>query len=420
MLTIEEAVEVLTGAVSPVSETEKVSLHDAAGRVLAADIVAPRDQPPFDRSPLDGYAVRGEDTIEASKDQPVRLRVIGKIYAGQTFAGKIEKDECVRIMTGAPIPEGANAIIKQEDTDYGEDRVSIYRGVEPWKNYCYAGEDYHKGEVLVPAGTVLFGNVIGVISGTGLMEVDVIREPAIRVISTGDEVVAPGQPLAPGKIYDSNQYLVAGRLRDLGFKRISSSHCADDAEEMCQLIKDACPDHDLIITTGGVSVGQKDFMHEVLDQLGAEKLFWKVSLKPGAPTLAFIYQDTLVICLTGNPYGVAVNFELLVRPVLARLTGNPRLISKKIRAILENDSPKHGGLRRFLRGSVFEKEFAETEQAFTERKEGDAGRVVRTVRILDGNQTAGSLSNMVYCNCLVEIDPIGTGKKGELVWVYPL
>ena len=138
MLTIEEAVEVLTGAVSPVSETEKVSLHDAAGRVLAADIVAPRDQPPFDRSPLDGYAVRGEDTIEASKDQPVRLRVIGKIYAGQTFAGKIEKDECVRIMTGAPIPEGANAIIKQEDTDYGEDRVSIYRGVEPWKNYCYA------------------------------------------------------------------------------------------------------------------------------------------------------------------------------------------------------------------------------------------------------------------------------------------
>lgn len=401
MQKLEEAVNILENAVSPIREKEQVALMEAAGRILADDITAPADQPPFPRSPLDGYAVRGADTLYASEEHPVILKVLGKIYAGEIFQGNVEEGQCVRLMTGAPIPQGADTIVRQEHTDYGEERVNIYQGSAPYQSYCHAGEDYHKGDVLLKKGDILNGVRIGVAAGAGAEQVAVYREPVITVISTGDEVVAPGERLPPGKIYDSNRYLVTGRLQELGLKQLYSRHCEDDIMAMCGRIREAAGYSDLIITTGGVSVGERDIMHQVMECLEGKELFWRVDLKPGAPTLAFIFENVLVICLTGNPYGAAVNFELLIRPVVKKLTGNPRWQSRRRRCILGNDSPKHGGVRRFLRGYVRE----------------DAGEAVQ---ILAGSHASGTLSSMSSCNCLVEIAENGSGKAGESVWVYPL
>ena len=408
---LEEAIRTLKEAADPVRDIEKVPLARASGRGLALDLKASYDQPPFPRSPLDGYAVRGEDTICASEENPVELRILGKIYAGQVFRGEVHKGECVRLMTGAPIPTGANAVIRQEDTDYepgkagdftGPDsRVKIFRGAAPYQNYVYEGEDYRKGDILLRAGTVLNGMRLGIAAGAGLNELEVYREPAITVISTGDEVIAPGQDLKAGKIYDSNQYTVVGRLADLGFSRVESMHCPDDPAVMADRIRKAKETSDLIITTGGVSVGEKDIMHQVMADLKGKKLFWKVSLKPGAPTLAFVLEEKLpVICLTGNPYGVAVNFELLIRPVLEVLSLNPGIRSKTCMGKLKNDSPKWGGVRRFMRG-------------FYERESSE-------VTILAGSHASGTLSSMAACNCLVEIPEDSGGKAGEDVKIYQL
>lgn len=417
---LEEAIRILEDVAEPVKDTCRVPLREGSGRVLAEDVRASYDQPPFPRSPLDGYAVRGEDTGSASTENPVEMKIIGKIYAGQVFPGRVGEGECVRLMTGAPMPDGSNAVIRQEDTDFepgragdytGPDsRVKIYRGAAPWQNYVYAGEDYRKGDTLLKAGTVVNGVQLGIASGAGADEITVYREPAITVISTGDEVISPGQELAPGKIYDSNRFTVVGRLADLGFRQLESFHCPDNPAAMAGRIRAAAEGSDLIITTGGVSVGEKDIMHQVMADLKGEKLFWKVSLKPGAPTLAFLFRDTArnkrvpVICLTGNPYGVAVNFELLVRPVMARLSRNPGIKSRSCLVRLVNNSPKRGGVRRFMRG------FHEIEnEAGTEK-----------VTILAGSQASGTLSSMAACNCLVEIPEDGTGRAGEMVKIYLL
>ncbi len=399
MLQIEEAVAILCAHCSPVAETRTVALQQALGRTLAADCAALSDQPPFPRSPLDGYAVRGEDTENAAREQPVTLSVVGKICAGEVYSGHLQPGEAVRIMTGAPIPDGANTVIRQEDTDLGMAQVQIYKGSSPWQNYCPQGEDYCKGDVLLRRGSVLNGFSIAMLASLGMAEVEVFRSPRVAVISTGDEIIQPGAPMAPGKIYDSNRFLVCARLQELGTAPAFSCHCGDEAAEVAEQIRAISGEMDVIVTTGGVSVGEKDIMHAVVDLLGAEQLFWWVALKPGAPTLAMVYQGTLIICLSGNPYGAAANFELLVRPVMDALTGNPRWRMVRREAVLENDFPKGGGVRRFLRGFV-EKE---------------------TVRIVTGNQASGALSSMLLSNCLVEIPVNRKGVcKGDKVQVYLL
>lgn len=399
MVQLEEAQKILKNAVHFIEETEKVVLKDAIGRVLAADAAAKIDQPPFPRSPLDGYAVKGNETKGLTKEYPGTFRVIGKIYAGEAYEGVVGKGEAVRIMTGAPIPDGADTVIRQEWTDYGEDEVRIYAESEPYQNYCCQGEDYKKGDILLKKGSVLDGISVAMLASLGMKEAEVYRLPNIAVISTGDEVVQPGEPLRSGKIYDSNLHFLYGRLTEIGIRPYDSVHSKDSAPDMVEKIKSIVHEADLIITTGGVSVGQKDIMHEVAKLLGAEKLFWRVDLKPGAPTLSMIYEDTLIICLSGNPFGAAANFELLVRGVIGKLTGNPKWNMQQKEAVMQTDFPKKGGVRRFLRAYY---------------EDGN-------VWLPEGKHVSGVLSSMIGCNCLVEIPENKNGAmKGDSVWVHLL
>lgn len=316
---LNKAQEMLLEKVDKIRETESISLWDAAGRVLAEDVFAGHDQPPFPRSPLDGYAVQSRDIEGASKESPVRLRVIDGVDAGHVSAKCVSRGTAIRIMTGAPIPEGADCVIGQEDTDYGEENVEIFEEVRAYENYCYAGEDYRAGARILSKDTVLGSAEAGILASLGREEVLVYRRPGVSVLTTGDELVLPGEALGPGKIYDSNLYTLVTRLMSLGMDVIQKGRSGDEPGEAAEWIREAAQVSDIIITTGGVSVGRKDIMHEVLKLLGCERIFWRIAVKPGMPTLCASYQGTLLVCLSGNPFGAAVNLELLVRPVLCKL-----------------------------------------------------------------------------------------------------
>lgn len=396
---IEEAVALLLQKVDRIEEAEWISLWDAVGRVLAADVCAGNDQPPFPRSPLDGYAVRSEDIRGASKVCPVSLTVLGEVDAGHVSAHDVRPGTAVRIMTGAPIPDGADCIVRQEDTDYGEDRVAIYAPVGAYENYCFAGEDYKAGTRLLEKGTQLGSVEIGVLASLGMCEVQVYRRPRAAVITTGDEIILPGERLEGGKIYDSNLYTLVTRLTSLGIEVTCKKRSKDDAALTAEMIREAAKEADLIVTTGGVSVGKKDIMHEVLPLLPSERIFWKIAIKPGMPTLCAQYEGKLLICLSGNPYGAAVNLELLVRPLLAKMTGRNDLKLKRVRAVLENGFPKKSKVTRYVR----------------------AYYVDGYVRTPDGSNASGILSTMCGCNCLIEI-PAGTPKLevGDEIWAVLL
>lgn len=398
-ITLQQAVEVVLDHCTTIKESEEVGLWEARGRILAKDIVADMDQPPFDRSPLDGYAVRGEDIKNATKTSPVILKVIDEVTAGHRSNAVVGEREAIRIMTGAPIPEGANCIVKQEDTDYGMENVSIYNSVRPFDNYCYQGEDYKIGQKLIREGSALGSIEIGTLASLGKTKVSVKRLPRIGVMTTGDEIILPGKKLSEGKIYDSNLYTVATRLMEFGIKPICQMEVGDYPETAAESIKELAKTADLIITTGGVSVGKKDIMHDVIELLGAKKLFWRVQLKPGSPMICAVYENTLMICLSGNPFGVVANMELLVRPALAKLMGDESLVPKRVRAVLEADFIKSSNVTRYVK-AVYQE-----------------GRVSFPTNL----HSSGILSSMIGCNCLVEVLPNKAPiQKGEEVWVILL
>lgn len=386
-LILEQAQNLLLERVNMIKDAEEITLWNAGGRVLAKDIYAEHDQPPFPRSPLDGYAVRSADISTASKDQPVRLRVLEEVDAGHVGSKCVEPGTAVRIMTGAPIPDGADCIVGQEDTDYGEETVEVYEPIGSYENYCYAGEDYKAGTKILGEGLLLGAVEVGILASLGLESVSVYRSPKAAVITTGDEIILPGEELAGGKIYDSNLYTLVTRLRMWEMEVTAKERVGDDAAFAAERIREAAGNADLVITTGGVSVGKKDIMHEVVKLLGCETIFWKIAVKPGMPTLCAQYRGKLLICLSGNPYGAAVNLELLVRPLLCKMSGRPDLKIRRVRAVTESTFPKMSRVTRYVRGYY------------------ENGKV----RIPDGSNASGILSTMCGCNCLIEI-PAGTSR----------
>ncbi len=395
-LVLAYATKLLLDKVKKIEETELVSLWEALHRVLAEDIVAVRNQPPFPRSPLDGYAVRSEDIKNASKEEPVVLQVIDEVLAGGWCKKEVVSGTAVRIMTGAPIPEGADCIVMQEYTDYGEDSVEIYKKLSAYQNYCFEGEDYKTGAKLLSKDTELGAVEIGILASLGYKNVKVYRKAKVALLTTGDETILPGEELTEGKIYDSNLYTLGSRLKSWGMEVPVRERIGDEAKLVADRIIDVHNEVDIIVTTGGVSVGKKDIMHEVLEIIGAERIFWKVAIKPGMPTLCGTYNGKLLICLSGNPFGATVNVDLLVRPVLEKMTTRISLKLRKEQAVTSTEFLKRSPVTRYVR-------------AYTEN---------RVVTIPKGSNDSGILSSMCGCNCLIEI-PAGTKeiRKGDQVWV---
>lgn len=382
---IEEAVSLLIEQATAQQETENCPLINALGRIVSEDLYAPVSQPPFDRSPLDGYAVRSADIKGAKETTPVTLQVEAEVMAGEVAKKAVTQGTAIRIMTGAPIPEGADCVIRQEDTDYGEETVQIYKELKPHANICDAGEDYKQGTCVISKGTKLDAVTVGVIASMGYQEIPVLRRVKIALFNTGDEIVEPGTQLTPGKIYNTNGCLISARLAELGMMPVFVKTVKDSAEDMVLAVKTCIDEADCIITTGGVSVGKKDIMHDTLKMLGARRLFWKVSAKPGTPVLASIYKGKLLISLSGNPFAAMTNLELLVHPVLAKMSGDESITPVRKAAVMDCDFKKSSPTRRFVRAFY------------------DDGRIT----LPKGRHVSGVLASMAGCNCLIDI-PAGT------------
>lgn len=386
-LTVEEALEQLLCHTKEIEETEEVSLLLARGRILAKDEKAEFDNPPFARSPVDGYACHFEDLSEAKSDTPVCLKVVEEIDAGQYSNREVKWGEAVRIMTGAAIPAGCDCCVRQEDTDYGEDTVKIFKSKKKWQDYCFQGEDFKKDTVLLKKGTKIGFVETGILASMGRAKVLVKRKVKAAVLTTGDEVMTPGQPLLPGKIYNSNQSLLATRLLDFDVELVCIDTIQDEPQKMAEAIKEIAGQVDLIVTTGAVSVGKKDIMHEALRLIGAERIFWRVLMKPGMPTLFSVYHDVPIVSLSGNPFGVAVSVDVLIRPMLHKMAQDETLAIVHKKCVLKNEFSKKIKGRRYVR-------------AFAD----ETG-----VAIPCGLHSNGVLATMAGCNCLIDMQE---GKPG--------
>lgn len=386
-ISVERAIELIEQYTAPV-ENCLLRATKAQGRVLAQDIHAPMNQPPWPRSPLDGYAFRASDSVGASEQSPVSLTVAETLYAGSWTERVIQPGEAVRLMTGAPIPKGCDCVIRQEDTDCGTDTVCIHQELKPFENYVPAGGDFRSGDLLLPAGTRLSGNALGVLAAAGLYREEIMlpvyRRVRCALICTGDELVANDtRLLPPGKIYSSNAAVIASRLQYLGVEITTLlPNFSDSADALADAIYDAAESADVIITTGGVSVGAKDILHETLPLLFADQIFWKVRLKPGSPIMFSLYRQRPLLCLSGNPFAAGATFELFARPMLAKLCGCADLKMRAAEAVLAEPFAKTGRGRRFVRASLQD------------------GRVV-----IPQGHSSGQLASAVGADCLAEIPP---------------
>lgn len=397
LISVEQAVELILSNTREIQETEYVNLIDCLDRILAEDMTAEMDNPPFDRSPIDGYACKAQDLQGASRENPIVLQVLEEIDAGMYSATEVKSGEAVRIMTGAPVPAGCDCCIRQEDTDYGEQQVAIYHQAAPWENYCYAGEDYKKGKVLLTAGTKLGFVEAGILAGMGKAKVRVYRLPKVALFTSGDEVTEPGQALAPGKIYNSNLTLMAARMKMFGVDLVQMTSVEDDPAAMAEALQKAAEQADLIVTTGAVSVGKKDIMHESLEKLQAERVFWRVKAKPGMPTLFSVYHGIPILSLSGNPFGVAVMVELMVRPALQKMKRDASLELKRVSGVMAEPFRKPSKGRRLVRAIWKDGKFYFSE----------------------GLHSNGVLSSMRGCNCLIDIrkggSPLMPGDEAEAI-----
>ena len=296
MKELEECLEALLAEVKPIEKTEYVALTDACDRILGEDIVAQMMIPPYPKSAMDGYAVRAEDTSGADREHPVTLQIVGELFAGDCAEIPYEEGCAVRVMTGSYVPEGYDAVIRQEDTDYGEKQVQIYREITAGTNYC------REGEQILARGTHLRALHMGLLASLGIYKVPVCERIKCSILSTGSELMAPGTPLLPGKIYNSIAYMLRASMERQGIQVPFTEICGDDKELLKEKIQQCLKTADIVITTGGVSVGKKDLLPEVLEELGAKKIFSHANIQPGTPTIGSVLDGKAILSLSGNPY----------------------------------------------------------------------------------------------------------------------
>ncbi len=387
-MSVHEAQSRLLALFHPLEE-ESVALQAAAGRVLARPIYAAFDLPPFANSSMDGFAVRAQDVRSANAGQPVRLAVAGDIPAGQTAALELEAGQAIRIMTGAPLPHGADAVVPVEDTDFpwrqpglaAPQVVQVKRPVQPGDNVRPAGQDVRRGELVLEPGQRLRPQDLGLLAMLGISQAPVYRQPRVAILSTGDELLPAGAPLAPGKIYNANSPTLIALAQRYGSEAIDLGIARDQEDDVRRCLSAAVEQGvDLILSSAGVSVGAFDFVRSVVEQDGSLE-FWRVNMRPGKPFTCGHYRSIPFIGLPGNPVSTFVGFEVFVRPALQKMSGLAPRPLHVIRAALSEEI-QSDGRESYLRGVV-------TCQA--------GGCLAR----LTGHQGSGNLRSLVQANALL-------------------
>ncbi|MEQ1882383.1 MAG: gephyrin-like molybdotransferase Glp [Burkholderiales bacterium] len=397
---VEKAREHIRRFLSPVTASERLSIRSALGRVLAEDVLSPIDVPQHDNSAMDGFALRFEDI---KTDGESRLRVIGSSFAGRPFQGKVDKGEAVRIMTGAVLPSGADTVIQQEQAKLSGDQVSVAPAAKRGANTRQAGEDLRHGAVALRRGQPIRAAEIGMLASLGIGEIAAFRRLRVAFFSTGDELVAIGQPLGAGQIYDSNRYTLYGVLTRLGFDVMDMGVIRDDPSAIEQAFSNASEEADVIITSGGVSVGEADYVKTILDRLG-QVLFWKIAMKPGRPLAYGKIGSAHFFGLPGNPVAVMVTFYQFVRDALLYLQGQSAVTPMPtLKVKCTTPIRKAPGRTEFQRGIL--------------RQGADGQWTVGTT----GDQGSGILSSMSQANCFIVL-PTDQGnlETGSLVDVQLL
>jgi len=400
VLRLEDALARMLAEVRPVAGEETVPLREALGRVLVEAVKSSVDVPSHTNSAMDGYAVRAEDLPTAG--EPVLLRVLGTAWAGRPFAGHLGPGDCARIMTGAPLPDGADTIVIQEHVSREDDCVRIGPGHRTGQHVRRAGEDIRAGDVALGAGAILRPAHLGLLASIGVDQVKVRRRPRVAFFSTGDELRNVGEALEEGQIYDSNRYTIYGMLARLDVDIVDMGVIPDDRSRIEQAFATAAGEADALVTSGGVSVGEADFVGETLERLGSVG-FWKVAIKPGRPIAFGRIGQALFFGLPGNPVSVMATFYQLVRPALLKLKGieqpDPDIL---VRAVCRSRLKKKPGRVEFQRGIL--------------TRERDGRYVVETT----GHQGAGVLRSMAEANCFIVLPLDGeTISPGDEVDVQP-
>lgn len=383
-ISLEQAQFLLADFVTPLP-CETISLEYALGQTLAEDITAPMDQPPFARSPLDGYALPAGEAEQYT--------VVGSVYAGEPCTLTLAPGQAVKVATGAMLPAGCDRVVKHEDTDRGHPVVTVHTLPGSGQNLCLQGEEYKAGETLLPAGLKLDAAALGVLAGAGLANLPVKARPRVALLITGDEVARPGEPLPDGKIYGSNGVYLSARLRELGVVPTAVRAVGDEPDRVARALTELLAESDVVISTGGVSAGERDAFHAALPMVEARGVFHRVMMKPGSPAMFSLVRGKPVLSLSGNPFAAAATFELLARPLLAALADDPALEPQRQSALLDTPFGKPG--RRFLRATLTE------------------GHVT-----LPAGHASSQLRSLVGCNCLAQLT--GPTEAGAKITVWKL
>jgi len=351
LLPVDEVERIIRERVAPVAEIETVALAAANGRVIARDVVAPIDLPPFDNSAVDGYAVRHDDLDPAAE---TRLAVVERVTAGHAAARPLAVGAAIRIFTGAPMPAGADTVFMQEDVHAERDSVTVPPGLKVGANRRLAGEDVRAGSVVLPSGRRLLAQDVALAAAVGLTALDVFRRVRVAVFSTGDEIVEPGMPRPAPALFDANRYLLAGLIERLGAAPTDLGILPDDPGQLARALAAAAADHDLVVTSGGVSTGEADHVRHAVEAIG-RLVFWRVAIKPGRPVAMGVIPgaqagaSAAFVGLPGNPAAVYVTFARVVRPLILRLAGAEAapLVALPVRAAFAYR--KKAGRREYVR-----------------------------------------------------------------------
>jgi molybdenum cofactor synthesis domain-containing protein len=350
LMTFDEAKRVISEKLKPEAlGEEKISLLDAYNRVLGGNVVSPLNIPPFNRSTVDGFAVKAEDTFGAEENQPVTLKLCGVVNVGEPPKISLEKGEAAEIVTGAPIPDGADAVVMVEDTEREYSELRVYRAITKDGNVMKKGTDIKKGETVLEAGQILGASEIGVLAALGLTKVAVFKVPVVAVLSTGGEITELGKELSAGKIYDINSYSLSSAVRESGGTPIYLGVVPDDKAELQKSLEHALASADMVLTSGGVSVGPKDLTPQIVDSLGKPGvLISGIAVKPGKPTTIALIGRKPIFSLPGHPTSALLIFHLLARPVIQLMSGRTATEVKMVGALAAARMFQAKGRRTFV------------------------------------------------------------------------